>query len=317
MATWADKNRFHMRWSAPLHYVGATGDHPPDNCLFPGSDGWAGNPRGNVLDAIHNVTSILADFVSGSSVASGQAQEALKFLIHFMGDMHQPLHLTGRDRGGNSVKVAFGRRHTNLHSVWDTYLLAKQLRQVPGNYSQPIPVPALESSLRGAIYDPYIRRTIWEGVGVGQGTGRWESEVDSWFSCPSSSSQSGPQLVLAAPRRPRGGEGPPQTSDSDTLCPYAWAAPIHKLNCGLVWPDDLALSAADDGASAHEHHHCGSASAEDEMRMAWAETSGQADSPDLDTPEYAGRIESDWVIEKLLAQGGLRLAGVLNAVFPS
>ena len=181
-------------------------------------------------------------------------------------------------------------------------------------------MPALESSLRGAIYDPYIRRTIWEGVGVGQGTGRWESEVDSWFSCPSSlSSQSGPQLVLAAPRRPpRSVEGPPQTSDTDTLCPYAWAAPIHKLNCGIVWPDSLDLSALDDSASAsHEHHHCGSASVEDEMRMAWAETSRQADQPNLDTPEYAGQIEKDWVIEKLLAQGGLRLAGVLNAVFSS
>lgn len=201
-------------------------------------------------------------------------------------------------------------------------MIAKQLRQVPGNYSQPIPVPALESSLRGAIYDPYIRRTIWEGVGVGQGTGRWESEVDSWFSCPSSSSssQSGPQLVLAAPKKrpPRGGEGPPQTSDSDTLCPYAWAAPVHKLNCGIVWPAGLDFSALDNSASAsHEHHHCGSASVEEEMRMAWTETSGQDDLPNLDTPEYAGQIEKDWVIEKLLAQGGLRLAGVLNAVFPS
>jgi hypothetical protein len=116
VATWADKERNHMRWSAPLHYVGSTGDHPPDNCLFPGTDGWEGKPLGNVLDAIHNVTSILSDFVSGSganAVAPGQAQEALKFLIHFMGDMHQPLHLTGRDRGANGVKVVFGRRHTS------------------------------------------------------------------------------------------------------------------------------------------------------------------------------------------------------------
>ena len=123
VATWADKERNHMRWSAPLHYVGATGDHPPDNCLFPGSHGWEGKPRGNVLDGIQNVTSILSDFVSGSSstpsgartntVAVGQALEALKFLIHFVGDMHQPLHLTGRDRGANGVKVVFGRRHTS------------------------------------------------------------------------------------------------------------------------------------------------------------------------------------------------------------
>ena len=120
MATWADKIRFRARWSAPLHYVGATGDHPPDNCLFPGTDGWAGHPRGNVLDAIQNVTSILSDFVSTSgATASADAgvQEALKFLIHFVGDMHQPLHLTGRDRGANGVKVTFEGRETSTFSV--------------------------------------------------------------------------------------------------------------------------------------------------------------------------------------------------------
>ena len=41
------------------------------------------------------------------------ANEALKFLVHFMGDLHMPLHLTGRDRGGNSVKVRFGGRITS------------------------------------------------------------------------------------------------------------------------------------------------------------------------------------------------------------
>jgi len=328
VAAWADKVRFHMRWSAPLHYIGASGDHPPDNCLFPGSDGWQGKSRGNVLDAIQNVTSILADFASGSSsiranaAASGQAQEALKFLIHFVGDMHQPLHLTGRERGANGVKVSFDGRNTNLHSVWDTSIIAKLLRTTSHNYSQPLPVPALESALRGAIYDRFVRRIVWEGVGVGRGDARWESEADSWLECPSSSSSSqfGPQLVLAAPSRPHrsGVDGPPGTSDSGTLCPYAWAAPIHQLNCDIVWPADLNLSARDDDADApaDEHHHCGSASVEEEMReWAWAESSRKGHYPEVDTPEYVGRVEREWVIEKLLAQGGVRLAGILNGLF--
>jgi len=119
VATWADKIRFRARWSAPLHYVGAVGDHPPDNCLFPGTDGWDGKPRGNVLDAIQNVTSILVDFVGASAsnpsalADNAAASEALKFLIHFVGDMHQPLHLTGRDRGANGVKVSFDGRNTS------------------------------------------------------------------------------------------------------------------------------------------------------------------------------------------------------------
>lgn len=46
--------------------------------------------------------------------------EALKFLIHFVGDLHQPMHL-GRadDLGGNRVKMNWFGRSTNIHSVWD------------------------------------------------------------------------------------------------------------------------------------------------------------------------------------------------------
>jgi hypothetical protein len=47
--------------------------------------------------------------------------EALKFLVHFTGDLHQPLHAGDRgDRGGNDVPVIFKDRPTNLHSLWDT-----------------------------------------------------------------------------------------------------------------------------------------------------------------------------------------------------
>ena len=57
-----------------------------------------------------------------------QRTEALKFLIHFVGDLHQPLHtIDNRDRGGNDVRVAALRgdegRGTNLHAAWDTGLI--------------------------------------------------------------------------------------------------------------------------------------------------------------------------------------------------
>lgn len=45
---------------------------------------------------------------------------ALSFLVHLMGDLHQPLHVGGTDRGGNSVIVSWmDRWKTNLHSTWD------------------------------------------------------------------------------------------------------------------------------------------------------------------------------------------------------
>ena len=49
---------------------------------------------------------------------------ALKLLVHFIADMHQPMHC-GRpnDRGGNDVKVKWFGSSTNLHHVWDSDLI--------------------------------------------------------------------------------------------------------------------------------------------------------------------------------------------------
>jgi hypothetical protein len=51
-------------------------------------------------------------------------QIALRFLIHFVGDLHQPLHV-GReeDQGGNKISVTWFDKQTNLHSVWDNSLV--------------------------------------------------------------------------------------------------------------------------------------------------------------------------------------------------
>ncbi len=50
--------------------------------------------------------------------------EALKFLVHIVGDLHQPLHM-GRpeDRGGNAIKTTWFGRNTNIHAVWDGMLI--------------------------------------------------------------------------------------------------------------------------------------------------------------------------------------------------
>ena len=52
--------------------------------------------------------------------------EALKYLVHFVGDMHQPLHCADNtDRGGNDVEVFFHRRRSNLHAVWDEGIVSE------------------------------------------------------------------------------------------------------------------------------------------------------------------------------------------------
>ena len=50
--------------------------------------------------------------------------EALKFLVHFVGDLHQPMHLGRKDdKGGNKVDFNWFGKKTNLHAVWDGSLI--------------------------------------------------------------------------------------------------------------------------------------------------------------------------------------------------
>jgi len=62
---------------------------------------------------------------------------ALKYLVHFVGDIHQPLHAENdNDRGGNEVKINYFGKQTNLHSIWDGAILENALGLKLGrNYS--------------------------------------------------------------------------------------------------------------------------------------------------------------------------------------
>ncbi|KAJ8489441.1 hypothetical protein ONZ45_g13589 [Pleurotus djamor] len=319
IATWADRVRYKMRWSAGLHYIGALGDHPRDTCTYPGERGWAGREGANVLGGIRNTTTILQDWVAqGDGVYTEKANEALKFLVHFLGDMHMPLHLTGRDRGGNSVKVAFDGRQTNLHSAWDNLLVAKALRTVPSKYSHPLPSRQIEYNLRGTIYDGFVRRVMWEGI-----LGKWKPDIEDWVFCPAPPSDdnvvaeavsSWSQMIfgwrfdLAAKRamefitplkKPYTKEAASKEFDDEYLCPFYWSQPTHALNCKLVWPKEIDLP---------PYHNI---SARDSVNPR------QPHSPyfELDTPEYAGVVAREWILENLFAQAGIRLAGILNWIF--
>jgi nuclease S1 len=72
--------------------------------------------------------------------AGKKGQEALMYLVHFAGDVHQPLHLgNARDRGGNNIALGFKGRSTNLHALWDgglIYLAGKNLVQYAGDLSR-------------------------------------------------------------------------------------------------------------------------------------------------------------------------------------
>jgi hypothetical protein len=81
----------------------------------------APSPQGDcIIAAIDRFSAVLAD----ASRPADERAEALRFLAHFVADLHQPLHATtNNDRGGNDTKVTFFGQPTNLHAVWDYGLM--------------------------------------------------------------------------------------------------------------------------------------------------------------------------------------------------
>ena len=113
-ANWPDEMRsapgaFWQKTATPWHYVTLNGiiyDHAP--------------PEGDALEALSHFRSVLQD--PNASLADKQL--ALRFVVHLVGDLHQPLHV-GKccDKGGNDVKVSWFGKPTNLHAVWDSQLI--------------------------------------------------------------------------------------------------------------------------------------------------------------------------------------------------
>lgn len=117
IANWADQIRRERRNTAPWHYVNI----PVEAAGYdPARDGRKGN---NVIDKVKHFSVVLAD----RKRPREEREEALKFLVHFVGDLHQPLHCADRnkDKGGNACMVFFPgqRKAMNLHEVWDTFML--------------------------------------------------------------------------------------------------------------------------------------------------------------------------------------------------
>lgn len=87
-------------------------------------------PDGNCVTAqIERQLRLLAD----RRVPARERLMALAFLVHFMGDLHQPMHAGDHeDLGGNRVRVRYGIIPTNLHAAWDGYLADRGISQPAG-----------------------------------------------------------------------------------------------------------------------------------------------------------------------------------------
>lgn len=123
LGLWADRIRSSPAWehSAPWHYMNIADAERFDTYRTP--------PEGDVLWAIEHFGRRLGD----TSLEFRGRAEALRFLVHFVVDIHQPLHV-GRieDRGGNLLTISVGGETTNLHRLWDSGIIAMRRESLAG-----------------------------------------------------------------------------------------------------------------------------------------------------------------------------------------
>lgn len=123
LANWADRIKSKPAWrhTKPWHYI-EIGDQQRLETMVR-------DARGDILRALNRSERHLRD----ASKDRRSRWQALAFTVHFIADLHQPLHVgNGTDRGGNQVSVIWlgdgdTPLKTNLHSVWDGLLTAQKL----------------------------------------------------------------------------------------------------------------------------------------------------------------------------------------------
>jgi hypothetical protein len=120
IANWADAVRPSRPWTAEWHFV----DIPLD------AQGYDRARDCKHDDCVVEQVNTRIQQLSDRSLLPAVRLEALKFLVHFVGDMHQPLHCAdNHDRGGNDVKVIFEGSTVRLHRVWDSGIINSAVPQ--------------------------------------------------------------------------------------------------------------------------------------------------------------------------------------------
>jgi len=118
------------RWSSQLHYI----NYPTHECRFD----WQRDCGGDQCNA-----GALVNFsrqVYQPGLSADRRLMALRFVIHMMGDIHQPMHVGSKlDHGGNLIKIHENfsaavdghHRANNLHAVWDDSIVIRAIQEVP------------------------------------------------------------------------------------------------------------------------------------------------------------------------------------------
>ncbi|EHA8590748.1 putative Endonuclease 4 [Cocos nucifera] len=186
-----------------------------------------------VVGAINNYTTQLLNY--GDPSNGYNLTESIMFLAHFMGDVHQPLHVSFEaDEGGNTINVHWYRRKSNLHHVWDVNMIETAMRDF---YERDRDV-MIES----------IEKNITDG---------WSDEVSQWKAC------NGDSVTCA------------DDLETKEQISFRYASESIRLACDYAYKD------VDEGST-------------------------------LEDDYFFSRLP---VVEKRIAQGGVRLAALLNRIF--
>lgn len=168
VSTWPDEilREPEYRHTAPWHYIN----------LPLGLDYAQFKDRvENMLEA--NVYSALVQqmqLITDKTVPKEKKVEALKFIVHFVGDLHQPMHISrAEDKGGNTIQLNYEGQGTNLHSVWDSKLIqhsGMDYEQLAAKYDHPT-----AAQVRQWQSDPVVK-WMWESYEI---SSKLYAEVDT------------------------------------------------------------------------------------------------------------------------------------------
>lgn len=143
VASWADEVRYNDKsyaWTGPMHYV----NFDKGNCHYAPP---ICKDDVCVVAAINRYSSELID----PQLPPQQRLEALKYVVHFVGDVHQPLHAGyAYDKGGNDYQISYLGAGWNLHSVWDS-LLIESMKLTWNHYRQRLESIALSDSAQAEL----------------------------------------------------------------------------------------------------------------------------------------------------------------------
>ncbi len=143
-ATWADEARSQKPWKYTMWYhfeKAADGFNYLDNLKQQNEEA---QKKGGLIQALF----VAEDILTRPNESAIDKENAMKFLIHFIGDIHQPFH-TGRpeDNGGTKVKVNWLGEKLSLHHVWDTSIILQGHTALLEDKKEDQQVPLLASYL--------------------------------------------------------------------------------------------------------------------------------------------------------------------------